>query len=293
MSKIKQYHLHKENPEKLQFGVYDLETYLENSGTHALKAHSHSYYQIIWIQNTGGTHYIDFNGYPVKENSLFFINKNQIHYFDAEARHKGVLIHFNDSLFRPTDLDIFLKYQVFNNYERPSYCLKEASLTLINSYIDLINLELNNENAFGYQEVIRSLVKSLLVILERVHNKENTSDVGLNHPYTNQYIQFKELIEEYYNQNYKLAEYASILNISTKTLTTITKTMANTSPAALIAERIILETKRLLAFTSLKVNEVGYKLGFDDVSYFVKYFKRHMNQSPTEYRNLLEKTTNK
>ncbi|WP_298475362.1 AraC family transcriptional regulator [uncultured Maribacter sp.] len=289
MSKIQQYHLYKEQPEKLQFGIYDLESYLKNSGTHALKAHSHSYYQIIWIQNAGGTHFIDFNAYEVKKNSLFFINKNQIHYFDSSAAHKGILLHFNDNLFKSTDLDIFLKYQVFNNYERPSYCLKEESLVLVNSYVDLINIELKNENSFGYQEVIRSLVKSLLVILERVHNKENTTDTGLNHPYTQQYLQFKELIEQYYSQNYKLAEYAAILNTSTKTLTTITKTMANKSPANLIAERIILEAKRLLVFTPLKVNEVGFKLGFDDVSYFVKYFKRHLKVSPKDYRNLVQK----
>lgn len=289
MSKIEQYHLHKKHPEKLQFGVYDLETYLDKSGEHALKPHSHSYYQIIWMQNAGGTHYIDFNQYDVKKNSLFFINKNQIHFFSPKATHKGILIHFNDSLFKHTDLDVFLKYQVFNNYERPSYCLKEESLVLVNSYIDLINLELRNENAFGYQEVIRSLVKSLLVVLERVHNNENTSDTGLNHRYTQQYLQFKELIEQHYMRNYKLAEYANLLHISTKTLTTITRTMVHTSPSVLIAERIILEAKRLLAFTSLKVNEVGYKLGFDDVSYFVKYFKRHLKKSPTEYRQLLDK----
>ncbi len=77
-AKIEQYHLHKSNPEKLQFEIYDLADYLTKSGTHAQKPHSHSYYQVIWFYNSGGVYYVDFDSYKVKENTIFFVSKDQI-----------------------------------------------------------------------------------------------------------------------------------------------------------------------------------------------------------------------
>lgn len=52
----------------------------------------------------------------------------------------------------------------------------------------------------------------------------------------------------------------------------------------MIQEKIILEAKRLLLHSTLNVAQVGYRLGFEDPSYFVKYFKRHSKQSPLEFR---------
>lgn len=52
----------------------------------------------------------------------------------------------------------------------------------------------------------------------------------------------------------------------------------------MIQERIILEAKRLLLHSELNVNQIGYRLGFDDPSYFVKYFKKYTHQSPSEFR---------
>ncbi len=57
---IAKYHLHKAHPEKLQFEIYDLNTYRKHSGEKAAIPHSHSYYQIIWFFNENGMHHVDF-----------------------------------------------------------------------------------------------------------------------------------------------------------------------------------------------------------------------------------------
>ena len=286
-SNIEQYHLHKGHPEKLQFEVYNLKDYLETSGVHAQLAHSHSFYQILWIYNEGGVHFIDLDAYPVKTNSIFFISKNQIHFFDKEANHEGVLIHFNERFLMQSDVDIFLKYNVFNNRGKPCYCITHDIIDLANSYIHLIKKEKTKVTGFGHQQVIRYLLKSLLIVLERAHRQNVKENSPLTNPYELQYLQFRELIECYYNKNYTVSDYANLLHISTKTLTTITKAVTTKPPSTLISERIILESERLLAFTSLKVNEIAYELGFEDASYFVKYFKRHLKKSPTQYRALI------
>jgi YesN/AraC family two-component response regulator len=52
----------------------------------------------------------------------------------------------------------------------------------------------------------------------------------------------------------------------------------------MIQERIILEAQRLLLYSNLNINQVGYRLGFDDASYFVKYFKKYTGVSPSEFK---------
>lgn len=285
-NKIEQYHLHKEHPEKLQFELYDLEPYLKKSGEHATKPHTHSYYQMLWIFNEGGVHFVDFDSYPVARNTIFFISKNQIHYFDKDANHKGIIIHFNENFLMHSDVDIFLKYTVFNNPKRPYHILKNKTLDLTHSYLNLIKSELLNRNDFGYQHVIRNLLKSLLIVLERLYCKTNNESIKFNSTYELQYLQFRDLLEVHYAENYSVSDFADKLNISTKTLNTITNEVVKKIPSELISGRIILEAERLLSFTDLKINEIAYRLGFEDASYFVKYFKRHLKKSPSAYRGL-------
>ena len=95
------------------------------------------------------------------------------------------------------------------------------------------------------------------------------------------------MIEVHYAEGLSIQEYGNLLHISSKTLTTITKAIVQKPPSQLISERIILEAKRLLKFTSLQISEIAFRLGFEDASYFVKYFKRHIGSVPKNYRNTI------
>ncbi|WP_350293820.1 AraC family transcriptional regulator [uncultured Croceitalea sp.] len=285
MSKIEQYHLHKLSPQKLQFEVYDLKEYRKKSGDKAAVPHSHSYYQIIWFLDTKGAHTVDFKTYEIKENTILFITKDQIHAFDDNYDCNGWLIHFNESFFMHTEVDIFLKYSIFKTQENPCYAMETEAIASGKTYLNLISKELSNRARFGFEDSIRFLLKCFLINLERVHQKRDTKTANRNDSYTLQLYQFKEMVEANYKNGLTINEYADLMHISSKTLNTITKTVVNKSPSLLIAERIILEAKRLLKFTSLQIGEIAYKLGFEDPSYFIKYFKRHVKVAPLVFRN--------
>lgn len=55
----------------------------------------------------------------------------------------------------------------------------------------------------------------------------------------------------------------------------------------MIHERIILEAQRLLLHSHLNVNQIAYRLGFEDPSYFVKYFRKYTATSPTAFRKAI------
>ncbi|MDO6491895.1 MAG: AraC family transcriptional regulator [Cellulophaga sp.] len=284
-NKIEQYHLHKAYPNKLQFQVYDLKEYRKKNPEKAAIPHSHSYYQIIWFFNEGGTHTIDFKTYDIKENSVLFTNKDQIHSFDDNLEVEGWLIHFNESFFMHSDVDIFLKYTIFNVEQNSCYHIDKETAEIAEHHIKLIQKELPKELKFGHEDTVRFLLKSLLINLERVHHLNDDKKLRINNTYERQLFNFKDLIEVNYNKGLSITAYADILNISSRTLTSITKTLLGKSPSQLLKERIILEAKRLLKFTSLQSNEIAFRLGFEDDSYFVKYFKKSVGILPSAYRS--------
>lgn len=282
---IAQYHLHKAHPEKLQFEMYDLNAYRKRSVEKAAIPHSHSYYQVIWFFEDGGSHVVDFESYEIRKNMIFFIAKDRVHAFDDNLDIQGLLIHFNESFFMHNDVDIFLKYHIFNSQENPQYIIDDDTAETAHLHTKLISRELSNRTQFGYEDSIRFSLKALLINLERVHQKEQHRHLTFQNNYELQFAKYKELVEDNYAKGLSVADYAQLLYISSKTLNTITKEIAKKSASEIIANRIILQAKRLLKFTSLQIGEIAFKVGFDDPSYFVKYFKRHVGHAPTSYRN--------
>jgi AraC-like DNA-binding protein len=259
--------------------------YRKKSGDKSAVPHSHSYYQIIWFFEDGGTHDVDFKCFDIQKNTLLFISKDQVHAFDDNLEIKGWLIHFNESFFMHSDVDIFLKYNLFNSPQNPCYSIGNELVEVGFSYISLIQKELTKRESFGSEDVIRFLLKSFLINLERVHRKSVDQRIELTSQYEFQFYKFKDLLEENYAKNLSVQSYAEQLFVSSKTLSTITISMVSKLPSLLISERVILEAKRLLRFTTLQISEIAFRLGFDDASYFVKYFKRHMDISPSAYRS--------
>ncbi|MBL4600423.1 MAG: helix-turn-helix transcriptional regulator [Rhizobiaceae bacterium] len=56
----------------------------------------------------------------------------------------------------------------------------------------------------------------------------------------------------------------------------------------IIEGRLIQEARRNLAYTSLTVAEIAYRIGYKDPAYFTRVFTRTTGITPTEFRNKLE-----
>lgn len=285
--KIDEYHLYKDQPEKRQFEIFSLKEYVERNFEHSSKPHLHSFFQIIWFTKGNGNHFVDFKKYEVKPNTIFFINKSQVHYFDNSKNYDGILLHFNESFLvqYENDIDIFLKYNIFNNQHHQPFCLiPKITAELLNTIITQIKVELDKQNSFGHRELLRHFLKTFLIQIERQKRDNNDTKLITTNEKHIQFLRFIELVELNYKEGFSISEYSTLLNISTKTLTDLTNKIVFKTPSLLIHERVILEAQRLLSHSSLNVNQIGYQLGFDDPSYFVKYFKKYTNSSPTDFR---------
>ena len=97
--------------------------------------------------------------------------------------------------------------------------------------------------------------------------------------------EFREAVEAHFRESSDVRSYADRLNVSTSYLAQVTKRISGHAPKALIDERIISEARRLLANTSLTVQEISYQLGFTSQAHFAKYFKKLTGLTPSDFRS--------
>ncbi|MGN0202002.1 MAG: helix-turn-helix domain-containing protein [Candidatus Cryptobacteroides sp.] len=233
--------------------------------------HLHDFYEIIWFQEGDGVHYVDFSEYPVTSGSIFFISPGQIHSFDSRHDQKGVLLKVCTGIF-----DDFVNL--------PCVTIRESDGEALGRIVEAIGEELRNAGGIGNKEALQALVKLFIIKVRRSHAGTDARALNPVKPSHKAFLAFRKLIEENYCSMHTVKEYAALLNVTPKTLTLYVNECSPYSPLELINNRIILEAKRLLRFSLLSVKEIAFRLGFDDPSYFVKFFKRLVRQSPADYR---------
>ncbi|MEM1274130.1 MAG: helix-turn-helix domain-containing protein [Pseudomonadota bacterium] len=92
------------------------------------------------------------------------------------------------------------------------------------------------------------------------------------------------LIADHMSEAWSAADYAKALAVSTGHLSRICRAATGLGAQAYIEHAIMTEACRLLAFTQLPVAEIGYRVGFNDPSYFAKRFKTIRRKAPSAYR---------
>lgn len=95
---------------------------------------------------------------------------------------------------------------------------------------------------------------------------------------------FRQLIELHFRQHRDLDFYAGALGLTRRTLSRLTAARLGCSPMDLIHRRLALEAQRLLRYTNATATQVAAELGFDDPSYFSRFYLRMTGKRPGEER---------
>ncbi len=250
--------------------------------------HVHTFYEIIWFTEAGGVYTVDFHDYKVEANSIFVLSPGQVHCFDGKTRHKGVVLKFRTDFLddQSTDKDTFIKYDVFNAfYSYPYYLVGNGEVARELAEITRkIDEEQADVSGFGHLELLRSLVKIFLINVYRYGTRQGIPQFDTMKPSHRLFVAFRNILEQKFPSLHFVQDYADHLNVSVKTLSNSVKECAGKAPLTFINDRISLEAMRLLRFTDLRIKEIAYRLGYDDPSYFVKFFKRQTGFQPSEFR---------
>ena len=246
----------------------------------ALNAHRLDFYQIIVITKGRGIHEVDFQKIAYSENTVIPVALGQVQRFTFNENLEGYAILFTPDFLIKEDLDYsyLFDFTIFLHTINPvSSIANQAVYTLIDEMIS----EQQKELAFNSIEYQRNLLKNFLIQIER--NKRERTDILCNDS-LELFLKFRKLLEEHVNYKVRVLDLCQQLNISEKQLNASIKRNQNTTAKKYIEDRILLEIKRLLVYSTLSIKEIAYEIGFEDPTNFTKYFKTRMKVLPTEYR---------
>lgn len=98
------------------------------------------------------------------------------------------------------------------------------------------------------------------------------------------YRQFIQLLMTNYTSNHEVAFYAEKCGVTPAHFSGAIRRASGHSPLVIITGIIIMNAKAQLKSTRLPVKEIAFSLGFNNLSFFNKYFRKHVGMTPQEYR---------
>ena len=251
------------------------------------KPHTHDFYLCVLFTEGSGKHEIDFATYPIQTGSVFFLNPGQTHFWQFDSQPEGYIFFHSLELFEVSfskqRLENFPFYYSVNN--SPVLNLNSNETAKIKIRFEEIYTEYRSENNYK-TEKITSLINLAYIDLSRIYSTENEEEKSkLSITYSATLRAFEKLLEEYFKSEKAASFYAEKLNITTKHLNRILKTILNKTTTGLIKERTLLEAKRLIVHTENSLTEISEILGYEDYAYFSRIFKAKTKQTPLSFKN--------
>ncbi len=257
----------------------------KNIENHPTPVHTHNFIEIVYIFSGSGVQRIDNVEYPVKRGSLMFINYGQTHSFDSEnLTYYNVLIRpeaISDKLIDTDNAFEMLSLTAFEEfaYEDTASPYMHFDINDINHPEPLIlkMYEEYNSKLAGSQTVLGAYAVVLLTYIFR-------SMFRCESGFGKELGDITAYISEHLSEKITLQSLAEKCFYSPKYFSRIFKECFGTTVTEYIQKKRIGESARLLSDTNMSVEEIGRKVGYDDSVRFYKYFKKHMNRTPLEYR---------
>lgn len=185
-----------------------------------------------------------------------------------------------------------------------------SRVSYVETYLDFLPMILDNP-IMTLQEEVAQLYRNAFSLLIRAYSLPNTLDnkeilmsiftiffqgVGELYkrckPTTNEpikrehelYRQFIQLLMTHYTQEHEVSFYAKKCGVTPAHFSGAIRKASGHSPLAIITGIIIMNAKVQLKSTRLPVKEIAFSLGFNNLSFFNKYFRKHVEMTPQEYR---------
>ena len=131
---------------------------------------------------------------------------------------------------------------------------------------------------------LRSLINLLVVWISRQCLQRHGQ--GLAVARGREYLQsFNTLVEQQFRQQPSVEALAHEVGISVAHLNSICRELAGQSALQIIHQRLLLEAKRELIYTSLSIKQLADSLGFADPAYFSRFFRRLTGKAPSDFRH--------
>ncbi len=238
-------------------------------------------YHLLWIEDGHGAHEIDFVPYSLAANRLFLIAPGQVHrWLDNEFQ--GRIFSFAGGMLEAPSREQLMFGSGLHGWAGGHPALELASRAA-SELITLANL-LEGECHCDPVDwsVVRPLLNAFALVLGRTARETNAKGQD------DRMAELLRLIDDHYIVEHSPQFYATRFGISASRLNQISTKHLRRTVTQLAHDRLVLEARRDLGVTDKDVQAIGHRLGFDDPSYFTRFFRRETGQTPLEFRDAVQ-----
>ena len=273
-----------------QVVVHELKDLLTEEEFIPSKPHRHTYYQILFVEKGSGIHKVDFNETEINAPVIYFLSPGQVHDLVFERKEtEGYMINFDGEFFdkfltKSNGLD-GLPFFGFGKSIN-SFHIETEKVQELKNIFKKINSLFEAKSKMHVEFIRIYLLELFYTVMSGT--EENTENINITNQKSIIY-RFEKLVEQNYTTEHYPKFYADKLAITANYLNFICKNFSGKKAGEIIRDRVILEAKRLLVNSEFSISQIAFQLGFDDNSYFTKFFKTFSGNSPSEFRNNLNK----
>jgi AraC-like DNA-binding protein len=272
-------------PHQLDLEVFSVADLRLRAKEQVRVTHRYEFHTLVCVTQGRCTQMVDFKSISCEPGSLLVVRAGQVHNYGQSEDWDGWNLLFRPEFVLPVstaahdlklalDLERLPEHMVLSSQE-----LRRAT--------DLLQ-QMREDTLMGApQEDVHALLRhqlhTLLTRLSILQGRQQTQ-APLVSPASQRFQRFQQLVDSRFVEWHQVADYASQLGYTEKSLARAVAAAAGMTAKGFIAARINLEAKRLLVHTDAPVATIAEKLGFDEPTNFSKFFKREVHCTPAEFR---------
>lgn len=284
-----QYDLATDQAKTSFFDISDINAIIELRQKGLQEMHFLNLYSIFWFYSGEGTHIVDFDEYEIGQGTVFFLSPKRVRSYPNLSNVEGIAMCFPEDFLLKIDNELQgrIKTKMFYPANGFAHCkISEAAKEKMKPIVKLMQeaSALQYEDKSLQASYFASLLSLLLIDMIRLGEWGDSSFSNVSSDFFQVYAKFVQMVEDNYIERHTVKDYIEKLGVSQTTLNQYTLQYAKTTPLKIINDRIILEAKRMLRFSTIRVKQIAFNLGFKDDSYFVKLFERNVGMSPIKFR---------
>ncbi|GGB03628.1 helix-turn-helix domain-containing protein [Puia dinghuensis] len=219
----------------------------------------------------------------------FFRPRQLIEFRDLELEEDGFLIFFHEDYLNGHPLHSEIKKYGFFDYEsNEALHLSPKEERTIWELFDKIQSEYTNNPDEYSREIILTHIDSILKYSQRFYKRQFLNRNILTSATVSK---FNQQLSDYFErglletQGLPTVNYmASTLHLSPRYLSDLLKEETGKTAIEHIHIFLISEAKNLLKGPDYTVSETAYKLGFENLPYFSRLFKKEVGLSPNQFK---------
>jgi AraC family transcriptional regulator, transcriptional activator of pobA len=248
-----------------------------------LVPHRKDFYFFAFVREGNSKHWIDDRSYTLQNNTFYFSVPTQVHLKEEMRPMSGLFVSFTPEFLQMDDSkDALALFPILKN-KAHGHELRLQPHDVV--YIEMVMRQMLEEfraDRAWKQPMLHALLKNLLIYTSRLYSAQLDTDTDVQDQPL--FKRFLALVREHYATLHEVHAYAEKLHVTPGHLNDLVKRQSGKTCMMHIQSQLLLEAKRRLMHTDLPVRDIGDELGFEDASYFVRFFKRHEHTTPLAYR---------